>query len=520
MNRLVVRTLSKNRLCILLHLPYQTKRFDRSSNETVEAFVNRIKSKLPTEVKTVALTDCRGTTVKKTVELCDALIPTNQFVCNDIVYEILVDPPTIESLKIPNTPVAGLAISPTVKLIDLTLNDLTYTWETKAKDSDSWEQISTSEVLLLYQKLVGNVIRLSSKAVGVETVFSNVIGPVIDDKDTNILLSRAVPIEYGYTRLMSYNILADVFMESKTKPITNHFPYCSKKYQAREYREPRIVAEVWAHNPHLLCLQEVEDKTFSKYLVPMLQSYQGHITVKKGRFKAGCAIFFKLDQYEECQYESFPLPDLYQENSQMLDLIDLGNQMNSKFPETWRDISIRSIMSQIVVLKNKESKKLVIVGNTHLYWNPKYHIIALFHIHALCSKIQAVRKVYQKQGEGVSLVICGDMNSQTTSLVHAYLTDGVVSQVENGDELQNFLHKNVRNPLKLTLARGEPNYTNYTADFKDVIDYIVCDENSTVGHVTPSPNLSDLEESEGCPSAIFPSDHLPIISDILLADTV
>jgi len=107
MNRLVVRTLSKNRLRILLHLPCETKRFERSSNETVEAFVNRIKSKLSTEVRTVALTDCRGTTVKKTVELCDALIPTNQFVFNDIVYEIVVDPPTIESLKIPNTPVAG-----------------------------------------------------------------------------------------------------------------------------------------------------------------------------------------------------------------------------------------------------------------------------------------------------------------------------------------------------------------------------------------------------------------------------
>ena len=53
-------------------------------------------------------------------------------------------------------------------------------------------------------------------------------------------------------------------------------------------------------------------------------------------------------------------------------------------------------------------------------------------------------------------------------------------QVENGDELLNFLHENVRNPLKLILARGEPNYTNYTADFKDVIDYILCDNNSMV----------------------------------------
>ena len=119
-----------------------------------------------------------------------------------------------------------------------------------------------------------------------------------------------------------------------------------------------------------------------------------------------------------------------------MDKLDLtleipGNRMNNKFPETWTDISIRSIMSQIVVLKHKESKKLVIVGNTHLYWNPKYHIIALFHIHALCSKIQAVREVYERQGEGVSVVICGDMNSQTTSLVHAYLTHGVISQVSH-----------------------------------------------------------------------------------------
>ena len=47
---------------------------------------------------------------------------------------------------------------------------------------------------------------------------------------------------------------------------------------------------------------------------------------------------------------------------------------------------------------------------------------------------------------------------------------------------------------------------------------ILHDFSSQVGQVTPSPNLSDLEKSEGCPSAIFPSDHLPIISDVLLGE--
>ena len=103
--------------------------------------------------------------------------------------------------------------------------------------------------------------------------------------------------------------------------------------------------------------------------------------------------------------------------------------MNEEFPDTWKDIAIRSIMTQIIVVRHKGSKKLLIIGNTHLFWNPKYHIIALFHIHAMCTKIQAIREDYMRRGESTSVVICGDMNSQVDSLVHAYLTEGSVSQV-------------------------------------------------------------------------------------------
>ena len=56
---------------------------------------------------------------------------------------------------------------------------------------------------------------------------------------------------------MSYNILADSFMETRTKPVVNHFPWCPKKFQKREYREPRIAAEIRAHDPDIVCMQEV-----------------------------------------------------------------------------------------------------------------------------------------------------------------------------------------------------------------------------------------------------------------------
>ena len=46
--------------------------------------------------------------------------------------------------------------------------------------------------------------------------------------------------------------------------------------------------------------------------------------------------------------------------------------------------------------------------------------------------------------------------------------------------LGDFLSSNVVNPVSFQLARGDPLYTNYTAKFRDVIDYILCDSQSTV----------------------------------------
>ena len=106
-----------------------------------------------------------------------------------------------------------------------------------------------------------------------------------------------------------------------------------------------------------------------------------------------------------------------------------GQKISSEFPNTWKDIGIRPVMTQIAVLRHKESRKLLIVGNTHLFWNPVYHVIALLHMHAMCTKIQSIRDVYEKQGESVSVVVSGDMNSQIGSLVHLYLTVGTVLQV-------------------------------------------------------------------------------------------
>lgn len=516
MQQIIVRSLQKDRLSIAIKIANWNKQFDRSNSEQMGAFIKRLRTKI-NGVESVRLLDEHGITISNDQPLHEVLIPPNVLEINDDCYNILLDPPTIDSICIlSSVPHSGFVISARVEIANIELQSLQYIWE--ACVQGKWTSFSFLPSTFVTKDLEGCKIRLGCFTDGISIVYSEPVGPVVDDENVDILLKRAVPVSINSTRFMDYNILADCYMESKAAPVTNFFPYCPKEFQQRNYREPRIVAEIHAHDPHVLCLQEVEDKTFSESLRPLLSNYNGHITVIKGRFKTGCALFYKSSDYLEVHYESLALPDLYSDESVLTEVLELGKKLGVSFPNIMKDIRIRPIMSQIIVLRCIRTQTLLIVGNTHLFWDPRYHVIALLHVHALCSKIAQLRHVYQnEEGERrVNVVLCGDLNSQRGSLVHQYLTGGSF-QMEDA-ALCDFLSSNVVNPVSFQLARGDPLYTNYTAKFRDVIDYILCDSQSTVAQVTPSHPVEYLERSEGCPSAIFPSDHLPIISDIILGD--
>lgn len=512
MNRVIVRTLAKDKLFVYIYLPSQVKRFERSSQETVKSFISRLKEKLFKDSRCLSVVDASGKSIDDNSTLIKAFCPPNQLFVNGSRFEILFNPPTIENLIIPKTPISGLVLLPSIKTVNLNETDVEFIWECRSHEDESWSTLSRHKIICVSKDLKGKFIRLRCLGSGCEAVSSNEIGPVIEDDDMNSLLRRVIPPIKSSLRIMTYNILADCYMKSSIKPFTNFHPYCPKQFQLMDYREPRIVSEIHAHSPSILCLQEVEGKSFTNRLVPMLPDYEGHITVIIGRNKAGCALFYKKEEFNELDYQSCPLPDMYGSDSPLENVKSLGNKMTEMFPDTMKDIRIRPVVTQIIVLEEKSTGKIVIVGNTHLYWNPTYHIISLLHAHAMCCKIDSIRSGL---GRACSVLVCGDLNSQVTSHVYSYLTTG---RVENkvGSPLEEYLSQNVVNPLSLTLARGNPHFTNYTPDFKDVIDYVLCDSESTVAQVTPSSDLEDLEKSPGCPSAIFPSDHLPVISDIML----
>lgn len=69
--------------------------------------------------------------------------------------------------------------------------------------------------------------------------------------------------------------------------------------------------------------------------------------------------------------------------------------------------------------------------------------------------------------------------------------------------------------LQFASAAGFPQFTNYTRDFKDVLDYIFIDSTSLeVVRVADFPPEEVLSAHCALPSPSFPSDHLSLLVDI------
>lgn len=69
--------------------------------------------------------------------------------------------------------------------------------------------------------------------------------------------------------------------------------------------------------------------------------------------------------------------------------------------------------------------------------------------------------------------------------------------------------------LGLINASGLPEYTNYTADFKDTLDYVMASQHCfQVVRVAPFPPESVLCEHIALPSEVFPSDHIAVAVDV------
>ncbi|XP_055290341.1 CCR4-NOT transcription complex subunit 6-like [Moschus berezovskii] len=141
-------------------------------------------------------------------------------------------------------------------------------------------------------------------------------------------------------------------------------------------------------------------------------------------------------------------------------------------------------------------KQLLIVANAHMHWDPEYSDVKLIQTMMFVSEVKNIlEKASSRPGSptadpnSIPLVLCADLNSLPDSGVVEYLSNGGVAdnhkdfkELRYNECLMNFSCNGKNGSSEGRITHGfqlksayENNlmpYTNYTFDFKGVIDYI------------------------------------------------
>lgn len=182
----------------------------------------------------------------------------------------------------------------------------------------------------------------------------------------------------------------------------------------------------------------------------------------------------------------------------------------------------------------------ILVCTAHIHWDPEFCDVKLIQTMMLSNELKTIldeashsmRNGQKLDINNVQLLLCGDFNSLPDSGVIEFLSTGRVSmdhpdfkelgyksclqKISNCDTPNEFTHS-----FKLASAYSEDimPYTNFTFDFKGIIDYIFYSKQGMVPLGLLGPLSSDwLRENKvvGCPHPRIPSDHFPLLVEVEL----
>ncbi|KAK9380850.1 Endonuclease/exonuclease/phosphatase [Kockiozyma suomiensis] len=331
--------------------------------------------------------------------------------------------------------------------------------------------------------------------------------------------------------VVSYNILCDRY--------TGIYGYCPSWALTWEYRKNRLQEELLRYNADVFCLQEVDGETFEEFLTPLLKDYGGYywpktrvktMGAKESKKVDGCAIFykktvFKLMDKQHIEYNQSALKLLWE------------NETISKFPDIYNRISTRDNVAIVVFLEHIKTGNRLIVGNTHLHWDPLQMDVKLVQVGLLMSEMREMGNKFAKMKSEehknsynsavqIPMVVCGDYNSTVDSGVYELITQGDVKGDHNdmqGFKYGKFTADGIQHPFTLKSAYsniGELSFTNCTPTFTESIDYIWYSANNlSVTGLLGEPDKEYMSKVIGFPNAHFTSDHISLMAEMQFKKT-
>jgi len=288
----------------------------------------------------------------------------------------------------------------------------------------------------------------------------------------------------------------------------------------------------------ILCLQEVETGQYNDFFLPGMTKagYMG-ILVPKSRARTmpdrstvdGCVIFYKQNKFTLIEQHTFE----YQA---------IAIARHKEFledPEAFNRVITKDNVGVAVILQFKEPEnnnqgrnnnnnnnnngrqnkpRYLLVSNSHDHWNPEHRDVKLIQVQLL---LEQLTKLTSPKGKWhkIPMIVCGDFNSSVGSGPYDLLSSGRLKA--RHEDLHPFHYgqyttQGMQHSLQLSSAYaplGEPPFTNYTADFVGVLDYLwFTQENLGVTKVL-QPIDEDIVKTTRLPNAYMNSDHILILSE-------
>lgn len=312
--------------------------------------------------------------------------------------------------------------------------------------------------------------------------------------------------------LLSYNTLCQHYAPSKLYKFT---PSWALDW---EFRRAALKEEVLSYKTDVVCMQEVETRTFHDFWVPVMAEigYKG-VFFCKTRSKTmgsvdskkvdGCATFYKSSKFELLTKMNFEY------NS-----VCMGSDKYKKTKDLFNRFMNKDNIALITYLQHLESGEKILVTNTHLHWDPAFNDVKALQVGILLEELQGVLKKFGHTDDvkNANVVICGDFNSVKDSAVYQLFSSGSVTKHPDldGRDYGRFTDEGFKHVFKLKSAYdGELPFTNFSPGFTEVIDYIWY----TPGNLRVKGLLGKIDDNYlknciGFPDAHFPSDHIAIVT--------
>ncbi|XP_071515621.1 uncharacterized protein [Panulirus ornatus] len=352
--------------------------------------------------------------------------------------------------------------------------------------------------------------------------------------------------------VMCYNVLCDKYATRQM------YGYCPSWALEWEYRKKGIMDEIKHYLADIITLQEVETDQFFNFFLPELKNegYDGifspksrakHMPENERKYVDGCAIFWRTSKFTLVKERLIEFNQLAMANHD-------GNEDMLNRVMTKDNIGLAALLEtkeaaweNSVPPDKLQVNQSVLVCTAHIHWDPEFCDVKLIQTIMLMSEIRQIvnqiveesqhrSRMGKKMDPGsIQLLLCGDLNSLPDSGVVEFLTKGSVSM--DHEDFKGFGYKTCLQKIAMTknnnsLVNSSANiythcfrltaaydfsimaYTNYTYDFKGIIDYIFhsTDTMSSLGVLGPiDPDWFRENKVMGCPHPHIPSDHFSLL---------